>query len=302
MPVMIQEIKKSIKNPARLFTHQEKTRKAYKDFCKLILSNKLKKRNQLIKLLPDTNPELLLSPEQGYKIIPSHLRFDTLKPLIQRCQKIVEQPGTTLKKESKPFREHLVTPTNLVNYPELTDFALHPPLLSIVANYLGELPLLNSIFLWHDRPSQDDLKASQLYHCDHDDVRQFKVFVFISDIDSTSGPFTLIPTHISSEIRGKLQYDWQYVDDQKMKQHIPPGAEIQLTGPAGTVAFVDTSQVFHFGSRLTDKERIMAVFQYISLTNFLFNPFHRFSPYPYAHLAKPEDSEVVKAVLNPDYD
>ena len=69
------------------------------------------------------------------------------------------------------------------------------------------------------------------------------------------------------------------------------------TGPAGTVVFIDTSRVLHFGSRVATRDRYVVMVQYLALTNFMYNPFYSFKAWPYAHLARPGMSAAQRAVL-----
>lgn len=303
MTNILKEIKVSIKNPGNLFLSHPRARRFYNDLCDRILAQKHKRRNEIAGRLANPHPQLRIPPEEGFRIVPVPLNCPTVEPLLRRCRQIMADPSKARPKVGKSYLNHLVSPQDLGDLPEFTDFALNHDLLSIVVDYLGELPLVGGIHFWHAHTSSGPWGKSQLYHSDFDDIRQVKVFVFVNDIDMNSGPLTIIPAQISEEIRRKLNNNnnryGEYISDERIRPLIPPGAEISLTGPSGTTAFVDTSKVLHYGSRVANRDRYMVVIQYLSITNFVYNSLYRFDPYPYAHLVKPQHSEIQKAVLDP---
>ena len=66
-------------------------------------------------------------------------------------------------------------------------------------------------------------------------------------------------------------------------------------GPSGTIVFVDTSRLLHFGSRVSSRDRYVVMVQYLALTNFMHNPFYSFEAWPYAHLAQPHFTPAQRA-------
>jgi hypothetical protein len=298
MANLLQEVKDSIKNPGALFCSGVGKRAFYKSVSNFLLTPKRARRKALQKQLPPVKSSLRLSPDDGFKILSKEFNFKQLEPLLRRAEAIKSDPANSVPKGSKAHLNHLVRPEDLVKYPEFMDFALNPELLSVAADYIGELPLLGGVYFWHAHPVEQDWNTSQLYHTDYDDIRQFKVFVFVNDIDEQSGPFTCIPARITDRLSNKLQYNRQgYIQDKDIRPLLTHNDETIFTGPAGTIAFVDTSRAFHFGSRVSTKDRYMIVFQYLSVTNFIYNPFVRFKPYPYAHLTRDSHDAVAKAVL-----
>jgi hypothetical protein len=152
-------------------------------------------------------------------------------------------------------------------------FALSTEVLAPVTAYLGLVPVLYEFDVWYSMPQPDAPQASQLWHLDHDDESQVKVWVHCSDVGPKSGPLTAVEADVSAEFAARIGYDvgkGYRVPDEKVQELVPPEAITPLEGPRGTTAFVDTSRCFHFGSRLaSDAEpRRMVYFAYITPYSF----------------------------------
>jgi hypothetical protein len=73
-------------------------------------------------------------------------------------------------------------------------FFLHPQLLSIASTYLGLQVRLNYLDVWHNIPVREGEPpiSAEFWHRDHEDKRIIKVFVLLTDVDETMGPFTYV--------------------------------------------------------------------------------------------------------------
>lgn len=107
--------------------------------------------------------------------------------------------------------------------------------------------------------------GTQCWHRDAHDIRHVKLFYFVTDITERDGPLTLHPAKESTAIFKATRNYWRrapYRDDFPV-WFAASQRPIQLTGPAGTVALVDTSRCLHFGSRcLLGHHRAMFVIHY----------------------------------------
>jgi hypothetical protein len=146
--------------------------------------------------------------------------------------------------------------------------------------------------------------ASQLYHSDWADTRQIKLFVFCSDVTQEMGPLTVVAAQDSARIMHCIGYSWNKeryrVLDSEIDALVGPEEQYALTGREGSVALVDTSRCFHFGSRIASKagKRCVAVFHYLRRSAFVFpdssNTFGRLS-----HLADPGMPAYQRLLLDP---
>jgi hypothetical protein len=140
--------------------------------------------------------------------------------------------------------------------------AMHPEVLRVVSNYIGALPLLYRINLLYSPNTEVIEQSSQFFHLDPEDVIMCKIFVFVEDVDADTGPTTLLPADASMTVRRAITYRKGRVADEVIARI--GGAEklVEATGPAGTMAFLDTCRCFHMGSRKASKPRYAIMIQY----------------------------------------
>jgi hypothetical protein len=124
-----------------------------------------------------------------------------------------------------------------------------------------------------------------------------KVFLHIHDVDSLNGPLTLIPSSQSRKIIKENNYRWGgregHLDEIKYKEIDNMG--IEIVGKKKTVAFVDTSCVFHKGSNVKEGVRYIYYLQYITSTNFITNPiFYLFPQKIKSRLKTPQYIDYIK--------
>lgn len=127
--------------------------------------------------------------------------------------------------------------------------ALDPVVLSILASALGELPQLDYVLLTLSEGSDAPLTSSQLWHRDYDDVRTIKLFIYLTEVaDRTKGPFTFLPAQWS-DLVGFTRRTHR-TDEAVFRGSLKRGQVREITGPAGSAFFVETSRCLHMGSRL----------------------------------------------------
>ncbi len=141
-------------------------------------------------------------------------------------------------------------------------FSLSPPILNIVNSYLKLFSKFRGSDLKATIPMPEGARnyASQQWHRDPEDKRLVKVFLYLNDVDQSSGPFNYLKySHDGGRWRElfpmqppsgsiKMPFD---VDSKIPKEDV-----LTCTGPAGTIIFCDTSGL-HKGGYSTEKSRIM---------------------------------------------
>jgi hypothetical protein len=146
----------------------------------------------------------------------------------------------------------------------LYKLAADPVLRSIVAEYLGVEPIMNASVAFLNAPcdltSHSDLSATaQMYHHDMERLGFVKLFVYLTDVDESSGPHAVIPgTHRRRP--GMLWEDGRHSDAELEREGVLD-SEVRIYGPAGTVFMVDTSML-HKGVHPQDNARMMFQIQY----------------------------------------
>lgn len=217
-------------------------------------------------------PSNRMPAEDGYALLPAGSLPGTPE-IIDTCRRVFIEKKATLEaaaptgekairqqRTKQSFLRNLLSDDDLRANPDLVDFALSDPLFSIVTNYLGTIPNLHSVNLVYSVPrlTLDEHISSQLFHRDPEGLTQAKVVLNVFDVDEAHGPFTFIPANQSERIVAAI---WQQrrkagariqvrYRDEDVRAHGGLDATVQLTGPAGTAAIVDTSRCIHAGSRL----------------------------------------------------
>lgn len=281
----------------------------YTSFFRYItMANKLSPRLALALL--EVTPAFEIPRDQGFLLLrPSQVTFFDTSQLLSACDDIII--NKTSISRGKSYLKNFLTTGSEING-KFIDFALDPTILRVVQRYLGELPVLNAIKLLHSVPSGDLHDGSQLFHCDHDDTRQVKIFLHVSDVDIESGPLTVIPSKLSSDIRVRTGYVFGgragHLNDDVFQDNKTYCEAFQMTGKRGSLAFVDTANCFHFGGRVATNQRYILYVHYVTTTNFLYNPLVSILPkkvarrilarYPYEELSGDGRSCVQNAVLS----
>jgi hypothetical protein len=180
-------------------------------------------------------------------------------------------------------------------------FALSEDVVAPIAEYLGLVPVLYGVDVWYSAHGPETPKSSQLWHLDHFDTKQIKVWIHCSDVRPESGPLTILDAESSDALADRIGYsfadDKYRVPDEDIAEVASPDSMIALEGPTGTVDFVDTSTCFHFGSRVSQgaPPRRMALFQYVTPYAFLIRD-HR-EQAPYREQGARSSSELERLVL-----
>jgi hypothetical protein len=135
-------------------------------------------------------------------------------------------------------------------------------ILAIAAKYLGAPPLHIASELWWSFPVEgtpmEQLKAAQVFHYDLDDYRFIKFFFYLTDVDLSSGPHTLIRgTHKNKKLSHQLLgvRCASKADEDIVNCY---GAEnlVTICGSAG-LGFAEDATCFHKGTLPTQKERLL---------------------------------------------
>jgi hypothetical protein len=191
--------------------------------------------------------------------------FTEVTDIVRLCRQIYDEkrghvkPPPSSSTKHKGYLIELLTDDDLVRYPRLVDFCLSPPVIDAVTSYLGTLPVLRRVGLWLSFAAPAD-GASRLFHLDPEDFTQVRMFVNIIDIEKKQGPLTFLSAEVSGRVLAQLRRDdlasgvrkpelrrWT---DQEILGRAGSSPCVELVGPAGSGAFVDTSRCAHFGSRM----------------------------------------------------
>ncbi|MBR8827575.1 MAG: hypothetical protein DSM107014_06640 [Gomphosphaeria aponina SAG 52.96 = DSM 107014] len=144
----------------------------------------------------------------------------------------------------------------------ITQLALDPNLIIPITKYFGFLPIVFGFDINRAKSKKLLNWSSHLYHLDPEDIQQIKVFIYLSDVDENSGPFTALPADKSRLVTEQLHYTIGRLKDQEVDKIVGKGQEKVCLGAKGTVVFCDTNSCLHYGGRIKEKERYVLTIYY----------------------------------------
>lgn len=203
-----------------------------------------------------------------------------LSELLEAGERIIRGHGKKLEDvKGRSFFTPLVSQAELRKHPAILDFVLSAPVLRIVCDYLGFVPVLSRtmpegvrvIESWAGYKPQPPgaYEASQLYHRDHHDTQMIYVIVCLRDVTPDAGPFTFLSASRSAKVTKRLRYGDRGVpwgmSDGAIYSVADPKEAVPLAYPAGTVLFFDSQKCFHYGSRDAVTPRYLAMYAFTSV-------------------------------------
>lgn len=256
------------------------------------------------------------SPEFSGVLATSRRLFDIKKAKIAEQMAGFDQWDA--KKQAKfltrkqSFYRHLLKDEDLRRNPDLVEFALSDALLGPVTQYLGMVPYLTRVDLVYSVSRGTDEKIeSQLFHLDHEGLRQLKYFIYVYDVGEPEGPFTFLPADTSFRVVNDVR-SWRkrhgggqdvesrrYLDDEITAVNAAQDI-VTVKGATGSGVAVDTSRCLHLGSRVSPGAfRLVLYLQYCT-TREITNVFDvdRFRHDPVKHLAVAHSVEQGRALAD----
>lgn len=131
----------------------------------------------------------------------------------------------------------------------------------IARRYLEREPVNDLVAMWWSTAllTEADPASAQLYHFDMDRPEFLKIFIYLTDVDTDTGPHCFIRG--SNRTRpASLWRDGRH-SDQEVRAAFGPESECEITGPRGSVIAVDTSG-FHKGKKLEHGDRLVLQLEY----------------------------------------
>ena len=258
-------------------------------------------RRAMARAIADSAP-FTIDRDQGFRVFPPNA-FPEAQEIVAATRDLgrdvdLSRPGLS-KKARSGFMVPLVdSPTLTIDSP-LLRLAIRPDVIAAVSSYLGMVPVVASLNVYYSAAGTDEARSSQLFHCDADATTQVKIFVLCSEVTPANGPLTLLDARKSRTVRARLGYHFGgKVKDKRLTGLVDKAEHHRVVGPPGTVCFVDTTQCFHFGSRVQSgmAPRLVAMIQYLTPSSFMLPRDHRRGS-PFHRLATPEMSQAQRLVL-----
>ena len=167
----------------------------------------------------------------------------------------------------------------LLGCPHIFRLANNPLILDVVGRYLEAKPTIANITLWHSFPAKDKKpKNAEFFHRDVDDFRFVKVFIYLTDVNSDSGPHVYI-----DESRNSLSLlDIQRYTDEDVFKCFSPDMQRVIFGSKGD-AFIEDTYGLHKGTPVLKGKRTVLQFEYSLLPFSIINSGKQKSSFTDAH-------------------
>jgi hypothetical protein len=240
--------------------------------------------------------------DRGFMVFPPDA-FSEAREIVAATSDLGRSVDLTKPGLSKKARSGFMVPTidcaRLTLDSPMLRLALRRDVIAAVSSYLGMVPVIAYLQVFYSEAGADEARSSQLFHCDADATAQVKIFVLCSDVTLANGPLTLLDAKTSRTVRARLGYHFGgKIKDKRLTGIVGESDHRPIIGPPGTVCFVDTTQCFHFGSRVEQgtAPRLVAMIQYLTPSSFMLPRNHRLGS-PFRHLATPQMGRVERLVL-----
>jgi hypothetical protein len=155
------------------------------------------------------------------------------------------------------FKEHL----------QIFQWGLTNRLLAIAENYI-KLPVAYDTCLCNISVDNGVETATRRWHLDNEDRRVLKVIIYFNDVEAEGGPFEFLDPASSKQVLKAAGNRCSFFHSQAfnalVQSQVPTATPSTITGPRGTVIFVDTAQVYHRGQPPVMQSRRAVTFGYCS--------------------------------------
>ena len=158
---------------------------------------------------------------------------------------------------------------DMLECPQILKLANDPRILAVISNFFGCKPTISLIQSWWLRHGFDEyenrdnlyFKYPAGYHRDIDDWSEVRLFVYLTDVDETSGPHSYIrKTHNRSTLN---EYNKFSVTPEELETSGFPVSEnlIDIVGKPGTAWFMNTLG-FHRAKVASQRHRLLLCITY----------------------------------------
>ena len=229
-PITIQEISKEIKEKGYFI----KENALSKDFCERLLNFALQTPCLPRPMNSDNSNTLTKEKSLFHRGYPKAVRYDYAR-------------------------------SDVLNNPDVQKLLSDPSILALAQNYLGTKPIADVIGMWWhtDFGHEPDEEAAQYFHFDLDRIKWIKLFFYMTDVTSETGPHTFVPgTHKTGGIPQQLRKKgYARLKDEEVARFIPASEWKTFSGNMGTLIIEDTRGL-HKGNQVIHGDRLVLQIQF----------------------------------------
>lgn len=203
----------------------------------------------------------------GLAILQPLLSLEQVDRMVDyfRSRNVVGPGGVEMPLESLPYGAAAAAYTldTVLDCPGLVEVLNSPEMLRIASRYLGCKPTLSSLGVRWSFSGAHGKTRTQDYHRDLDDWRFFKLFVYLTDVDEESGPYT----YVRGSHKMPFGLTAKAYNPTKLEHRYGVGKVTSVLGPRGTTFLADTLGI-HCGVSPVKRSRLILQIQYSLLPNF----------------------------------
>lgn len=181
--------------------------------------------------------------------------FATTTPCYPMNSQYPSGPPILYDKDTAAFPKYDFSPEDLMRNELVQQLVADPQLLAFAQEYLGARATVDSVAMWWSAPvDKAHSDAAQLYHFDMDRLRFVKFFVYLTDVDTDTGPHCYVKGSHSGKARSLREI--KRFEDQELRSEYPEPSFVEHLGSAGQILAVDTSG-FHKGKPPRSDHRLI---------------------------------------------
>lgn len=206
---------------------------------------------------------------EGYNTFNFRLPLNAVEELTSLSYNLKSKIGDNyicFEPKNKISNIYKFNPNDVIQNQWVQDLIMDPVLINIAGTYLNANPIFDFAAMWWStdyKVNKED--AAQEYHFDLDRPKWLKIFIYLTDVNTDNGPHCYISkTHkVGSKPQQILNRGYVRISDQELEKYYSKNNFKEITGPAGTIVFGDTS-CWHKGKPLTKGDRLILQLEYTS--------------------------------------
>ena len=223
----------------------------------------------------------------GYHVFEERLDHDFCEQILQQTLKVDCLLGgdEIAREQSRKIAKYdagnpmaacyMVAKDDVTDIKEVQKLICDPLLIKVAQSYLKAKPIFSAVSMsWSPHVKETpDSEAAQQYHFDMERIKWLRFFVYLTDVDSDSGPHCFVKgTHRTGWIpKHILDQGYTRKSDEEIFQEFGTDSCVEFTGWRGTIIAED-SRGFHKGKMPNKGHRLLLAFE---LSNSTFGSYKR---------------------------